>query len=179
MFQNNCVFTFYVCSFKTMCSPIQTILNKSHGLHTQKHNTTKQHKLEIFFIYVSLPSCMKFIVQTDQYTQTNTRTHMHAHIRTQAQVPECLCPPLPPFFLKTTLTLLFSPFLHAQRHAWQTQFNRDPTERPNSISLASLCRTGSPKPIKTSVAMHVTVLSMCSVQDKTCVIVPCSGGKKM
>lgn len=118
---------------------------------------------------------MKFIVQTDRYTQTNTRTHMHARIRTQAQVPECLCPPLS--FFKTTLTLLFSPFLHAQRHAWQAQLNRDPTERPNSISLASLCRTGSPKPIKTSVAMHVTVLSMCSVQDKTCVIVPCSEKK--
>ena len=120
---------------------------------------------------------MKFIVQTDQYTQTNTRTHMHARIRTQTHVPECLCPPLP--FLKTTLTLLFSPFLHAQRHAWQAQLNRDPTERPNCISLASLCRTGSPKPIKTSVAMHVTVLSMCSVQDKTCVIVPCSGKKNV
>ena len=26
--------------------------------------------------------------------------------------------------------------------------------------------------------MHVIVLSMCSVQDKTCVIVPCSGGGK-
>jgi len=27
--------------------------------------------------------------------------------------------------------------------------------------------------------MHVTVLSMCSVEDKTCVIVLCSGGKKV
>lgn len=92
LFQNNCVFTFYVCSYNTMCSLIQTILNKSHGIHTQKHNTTKLNKLEFFFIYISLPSCMKFIVQTDRCTQTNTRTHMHARIRTQTQVPECPCP---------------------------------------------------------------------------------------
>jgi hypothetical protein len=81
----------------------------------------------------------------------------------------------PSLFLlkKTTLTLLSSPLLHAERHALQAQLNLVPTERPYSVSLASLCRTGSPKPIKTSVAMHVTVLSMCRVQEKTCVIVPC------
>jgi len=61
---------------------------------------------------------------------------MHARVRTQTQVPECLCPPL--FYFLTTLTPLRSPSLHAQRYAWQAQLNRDPTERPYSISLASV-----------------------------------------
>ena len=114
---------------------------------------------------------MNSIVQTDRCTQTHAHIRMHAYAYKHKFLNVSV--PLPFFVKKTTLTLLSSPLLHAERHALQAQLNLVPTERPYSVSLASLCRTGSPKPIKTSVAMHVTVLSMCSVQEKTWVIVPC------
>jgi hypothetical protein len=65
----------------------------------------------------------------------NARTRMQAyaykHKSPNVSVPLSLF-----FFLKTTLTLLLSPLLHAERPALQAPFYLVPTERPYSTSLA-------------------------------------------
>jgi hypothetical protein len=102
---------------------------------------------------------MKFVVQTNQ------SAHAYKH--------KFLSVSSPSLVLKTTLTLFisFSPLLHTELHALQAMnCTPSPPSDPSIIPSFSV-QNWLTQTNQNPVAIHVTVSSMCSVQDKTCVIV--------